>query len=75
MRAVFQAGLLIPEDVAVVGFDDLDLAEYADLTTIHQHLDESGRLAVEILLAQIESPSRPPRHVKLPLILIARQTA
>jgi LacI family transcriptional regulator len=59
----------------VIGFDDLDMAEFADLTTISQHLDESGRLAVEILLAQIEAPSRPPRHVKLPLTLIERKTA
>ncbi|MBN2085280.1 MAG: substrate-binding domain-containing protein, partial [Anaerolineales bacterium] len=42
--------------------------------TICQHLDESGRLAVEILLAQIAAPSRPPRHVKIPLTLIERST-
>jgi DNA-binding LacI/PurR family transcriptional regulator len=75
LKAAHQLKIRVPEQLAVVGFDDLDLAEYADLTTIHQHLDESGRLAVEILLAQIESPSRPPRHVKLPLTLIERQTA
>jgi DNA-binding LacI/PurR family transcriptional regulator len=75
LKAAHQLMIQVPEQLAVVGFDDLDLAEYADLTTIHQYLDESGRLAVEILLAQIESPSRPPRHVKLPLTLIERQTA
>jgi DNA-binding LacI/PurR family transcriptional regulator len=75
LKAARQLGFKVPEQLAVVGFDDLDLAEYADLTTISQHLDESGRLAVEILLAQIESPSRPPRHVKLPLALVERQTA
>jgi DNA-binding LacI/PurR family transcriptional regulator len=75
LKAARQLKIQVPEQLAVVGFDDLDLAEYADLTTIHQHLDESGRLAVEILLAQIESPNRPTRHVKLPLTLIERQTA
>ena len=75
LKAARQLKVQVPERLAVVGFDDLDIAEYADLTTIRQHLDESGRLAVEILLAQIESPSRPPRHVKLALILIERQTA
>ena len=75
LKAARQLKILVPEQLAIVGFDDLDLAEYADLTTIRQHLDESGRLAVEILLAQIESPSRPPRHVKLTLTLIERQTA
>jgi len=75
LKAARQLKIQVPEQLAVVGFDDLDLAEYTDLTTIRQHLDESGRLAVEILLAQIESPSRPPRHVNLPLTLIERQTA
>ena len=75
LKAARQLGFKVPEQLAVIGFDDLDMAEYADLTTISQHLDESGRLAVEILFAQIESPSRPPRHVKLPLTLIERQTA
>lgn len=75
LKAARQMNIKVPEQLAVVGFDDLDIAEYADLTTISQHLDESGRLAVEILLAQIETPSRVPRHVKLPLTLIERQTA
>ena len=60
LKAARQLGFKVPEQLAVIGFDDLDMAEYADLTTISQHLDESGRLAVEIVLAQIESPSRPP---------------
>ena len=74
LKAARQLEIKVPEQLAVIGFDDLDIAEYADLTTISQNLDESGRLAVELLLAQIESPSRPPRHVKLPLSLIERQT-
>ena len=75
LKAARQLGIKVPEQLAVIGFDDLDMAEYFDLTTISQHLDESGRLAVELLLAQIESPFRPPRHVKLPLTFIERQTA
>lgn len=75
LKAARQLNIKVPEQLAVIGFDDLDMAEYADLTTISQHLDESGRLAVEILLSQISSPSRPPRHVKLPLSIIERQTA
>jgi LacI family transcriptional regulator len=75
LKAARQLEIKVPEQLAVIGFDDLDMAEYADLTTISQHLDESGRLAVELLLGQIETPSRPPRHVKLPLTFIERQTA
>ena len=69
-----ELGVEIPTQLAVVGFDDIDFAEYADLTTIRQHLDESGRLAVEILLAHIVDPNRPPQHVNLPLVFVQRQT-
>jgi len=75
LKAARQLNINVPKQLAVIGFDDLDMAEYADLTTFSQHLDESGRLAVEILLTQIKSPPRPPRHVKIPLTLIERQTA
>lgn len=67
-------GLQVPQDLAVLGFDDLDFADYFGLSTIHQPLDESGRLAVEILLSRIKDPDRPLRHIRLPLELIERQT-
>lgn len=67
-------GLKVPEDLAVLGFDDLDFADYVGLSTIRQPLDESGRLAVEILLSHIKDPERPLRHVRLPLSIVERQT-
>jgi LacI family transcriptional regulator len=69
-----QMGFRIPEDLAVLGFDDLDVADYVGLSTIHQALDESGRLAVEILLSHIKDPNRSIRHVRLPLKIIERQS-
>jgi DNA-binding LacI/PurR family transcriptional regulator len=74
LKAARQLKIQVPEQLAVVGFDDLDLAEYTDLTTIRQHLDESGRLAAEILLARINEPNRPLQHINLPLNLIERLT-
>lgn len=68
-------GLSIPSQLAVIGFDDIDIAEYVDLTTISQHLDESGKMAVEILLTRIADSSRQLQHVHLPLSLIERLTA
>jgi DNA-binding LacI/PurR family transcriptional regulator len=75
IKVAHQLGVKIPEELAVVGFDDLDMAEYADLTTVRQHLDESGRLAVEILLAHLADNSRPVQHIQLPLTIIERLTA
>lgn len=74
LKVAREMGVRVPDQLAVVGFDDIDSADYLDLTTIRQHLDESGKLAVEILLAHIANPERPPQHVTLPLNLIERQT-
>ncbi len=49
IQAARQLNLRIPEDIAIMGFDDLDMAEDFNLTTIRQHLDESGEVAVEML--------------------------
>ena len=49
MRAAHSLGLAVPEDLAVVGFDDGELAEALGLTTVRQPLEESGRAAAELL--------------------------
>ena len=74
LKVAREMGVKVPEQLAVIGFDDIDSAEYLDLTTIRQHLDESGRLAAEILLSRIGESNRPLQHIKLPLQLIERLT-
>ncbi|MHB8629827.1 MAG: LacI family DNA-binding transcriptional regulator [Aggregatilineales bacterium] len=69
-----QMGLNIPADLAVMGFDNLDMAELMELTTIQQPLDDSGRVAVELLLGRITTPSRSLQHVQLPLTIVERKT-
>ncbi|PKN90505.1 MAG: LacI family transcriptional regulator [Chloroflexi bacterium HGW-Chloroflexi-4] len=75
LKAARQLGVKVPEQLAIIGFDDLDMADYEDLTTIRQHLDESGRIAIEILLSHIADHSRPVQHITLPLTVIERLTA
>lgn len=75
LKAVREHGLRIPDDVAVLGFDDLDIADYLGLTTIRQALDESGRVAVELLLSRLADPMRSTQHVHFPLTIIRRNTA
>ena len=74
VKSFREMGLRIPEDMAIIGFDDIDMANYIGLTTIRQHLDESGRIAVELLMADMANPDRLPRHVELPLQIIERDT-
>lgn len=57
-----ELGLQTPHDLSVVGFDNIDIAEHVDLTTINQSLVESGQQAVELLLARLADPGRPVQH-------------
>jgi LacI family transcriptional regulator len=75
LKAARELALRVPDDIAVLGFDDADFAEYIGLSTVSQSLEESGRLAVEILLSMLVDPARANRRVQLPLQVIARDTA
>ena len=74
LEAASDLGLAVPGDVSVVGFDDLEVASYIGLTTVHQPLEESGRRAVERLVAAIEGEQPPPREEQLELELEVRRT-
>lgn len=57
-HALYQAGLSVPQDIAVIGYDDIELARYMTppLTTIHQPKDELGELAIDTLLHRLAEP-------------------
>jgi LacI family transcriptional regulator len=74
IKVAGELGLKIPRDLAVIGFDDVEMADYLGLTTINQYLDDSGRIAVELLLGRLSDPSRPVQHVSLPLTIVERET-
>jgi alanine racemase len=75
MRAARQLGLRVPDDVSVVGFDDIDLAALVDpaLTTVHQPIRQKGIDAVRLLLTEMELRSgNQPEHLRLETRLIVR---
>ncbi|MGC9400048.1 MAG: LacI family DNA-binding transcriptional regulator [Anaerolineae bacterium] len=76
MEAVRDRGLKIPDDISVVGFDDIPQAAsvHPPLTTVRQPLEEMGRVAARNLLALIEDPNHPTERVELPTDLIIRQS-
>jgi LacI family transcriptional regulator len=57
MTALREAGLKVPEDVSVIGFDDIELASiaYPSLTTVRQPLHEMGAMAAELLLRKLSN--------------------
>jgi LacI family transcriptional regulator len=75
LRVAREQGVRVPDDLAVIGFDDLDVAEYLDLTTVRQPLDESGQTAVELLLEHVAAPSRSLKNIELKLSIVERETA
>jgi DNA-binding LacI/PurR family transcriptional regulator len=75
LKAARERGRKVPDELAVIGFDDLEIADYISLTTISQSLDESGRIAVELLLARLADSSRAVQQVRLPLKVVQRETA
>ncbi|PRX48657.1 LacI family transcriptional regulator [Prauserella shujinwangii] len=76
LRVLRASGRRVPDDVAVVGFDDIDLARHTEpaLTTVHQPVIHQARLMTELLLTQISGePGGDP--VVLPTQLVRRDSA
>jgi LacI family repressor for deo operon, udp, cdd, tsx, nupC, and nupG len=77
MRALREAQVDIPDDVALVGYDDTPPASYSypPLTTVHQPMQEVGTVAVQLLLQMIEDPDVERRETLLKPYLVHRATA
>jgi DNA-binding LacI/PurR family transcriptional regulator len=77
MERVIERELSVPDDIAVIGFNNIDIAKYTRpaLTTIKQPLLMMGKLAAESLIALIERTSLPPIQKLLDLQLIVRESA
>ncbi|MEO6714260.1 MAG: substrate-binding domain-containing protein [Mycobacteriales bacterium] len=76
MRALKAAGRQVPDDVAVVGFDDSLTAQYTEppLTTVRQPLDQMGQQMTGLLIDEIANPATTRRAVILNTELVVRET-
>jgi len=75
LEAARDLNLKVPDDLSVIGYDDIELAHFAQLTTVNQHLFDSGVQGVELLINTIEKPDTPPQQLQLPTELVIRSTA
>lgn len=73
-KAIQEAGLGIPEDISVIGFNDISIAKYLvpPLTTVHIYMDFMGSQAVSILAERIYSGREISMHISLPTKLMVR---
>jgi DNA-binding LacI/PurR family transcriptional regulator len=77
IEAAREAGLRIPEDVAVVGFDDVEASQMVNppLTTVRQPIREKGRRAAELFVQMLRADSPPAvQHIQLPVELVVRES-
>lgn len=76
LNALIEFGIQVPEDVKLVGFDDIRVTQFTQkpLTTIHQSTDSLGATAANIMLQMQEGIFLEERNIKLPVQLIRRET-
>ena len=76
VRAFQESGFRVPQDISVVGFDDIPAAafHYPSLTTVRQPLHKMGEIAVEILIARIDGQKEWPREISVQPEIIQRES-
>jgi DNA-binding LacI/PurR family transcriptional regulator len=77
LAAARSAGVRVPDELSVVGFDDIEISAYVGLTTVRQPLFESGRLGTRLLLDALHGDGTSAADVRaheLPLELVERET-
>jgi len=76
MDAIRSRGLRIPEDISVIGFDNIQQSAmvHPPLTTVQQPLDQMGRVAIQLLLGALKDPNKDAGRIELPTELIVRSS-
>ena len=72
LEAARDLGLQVPEDLSVIGYDDIEAARFLQLTTIRQSLFDSGVKGAQLLLEEMDDPIQKPQELVLPTELIIR---
>ena len=77
IEAIYEMGLRVPDDVAITGFDDLDVAVESKpaLTTIRHSVQRVGETAAQLLIDLVEGKVQAPHHIVLPTDLVVRQSS
>jgi LacI family transcriptional regulator len=73
-KAARAANLRCPEDLAILGFDDIEAADWMELSTITQHLGDSGRIAASLLLDRLSGKAQAIQKINLQVGLVERRT-
>ncbi len=74
MKGFYERGVRVPDDISVMGFDDLEISQYLTpgLTTVRQEISEKGKKAVELLIKNINEPDLTKQEQILSVKLVER---
>lgn len=76
LTALAKAGVQVPRDCVVTGFDGIDAGRYSTpaLTTVRQPMVQLGRTAMTTLVQRLQEPDRPPQSIELPVDVLLRES-
>ncbi len=74
LQAARELGLHVPQDLSIIGYDDIEVAEYLGLTTIRQLLFKTGERGIDLLLEILDDPDSQPVCEVMPTELVVRGT-
>lgn len=75
IRLINKKGMHVPNDIAVIGFDDSLISKIFEISSIHQPIEEMTKTAFKLLLARIKDPSIEQTSIELPPKLIVRKSS
>jgi LacI family transcriptional regulator len=74
LAAAQDLGLHVPDDLSVIGYDDIEACDFVGLTTVRQHLFESGRRGAQLLMTEIVERAAPAQSVVIQPDIVRRRT-
>ena len=74
MRALREQGIGIPDDVAVIGFDDVMISRFVGLSTLAQPMYKMGQVALDLLLQRLSDENKPVEHMQFEPQLVVRES-
>jgi len=77
LRAIRESGRQVPDDIALVGYDDIEVAEYVELSTVRQPMFQMGQEGARLLLTELDDRKNDnePTHLYLPVEIVVRETS
>lgn len=74
MHALDELGMRVPEDIAIMGYDNIKVSRYLGLTTVDQQMYDVGIKAIKTLRALIKDMEQPSKHVVIPPTIVERKS-